>query len=286
MPSVISTTRPPGRRIEQRQRVVAGDQVGLDRQAQQAQAVVQVVLPQLGLPVEQQLAAPDVVDQHVEAAVVGVDPLDQRRSPDPARGGRPSGRRPRRRRPRSARPSPRSSRAGCTRRAPSACCGRWRTPWRRPGPAPLRWRGRRPASLPPPARPSPSTDRSSPFLLASTSTPPSTSAPPASCTALSASPNTRNASTTVVTGSAVERIDADVGPTRARPAKNRPTAATVEITAMPGQPAEPGGAHVARVQIAVGDAAQRERRRPRRCTRARSAGAGRRAPRLPSELRM
>src|SRR4051794_8917208 len=36
------------------------------------------------------------------------------------------------------------------------------------------------------------------------------------------------ASTTVTTGSTVERIDAAVGPTRRRPAKNRLIAATVE----------------------------------------------------------
>jgi hypothetical protein len=36
-----------------------------------------------------------------------------------------------------------------------------------------------------------------------------------------------------VTGSAVERIDAVVGPTRRRPAKNSVTATTVETAAMP-----------------------------------------------------
>lgn len=60
-----------------------------------------------------------------------------------------------------------------------------------------------------------------------------TSAPPASCVALSASPKTRKASPTVTSGSTVERIEAAVGPTRRSPAKKSPTAPTVETTAMP-----------------------------------------------------
>ncbi len=62
----------------QAQRVVRGDQVGVDRQPQRAQAVVQRVLPHRGLPLDQQLAAPDVVDQDVQPAVGVVDALHQR----------------------------------------------------------------------------------------------------------------------------------------------------------------------------------------------------------------
>ena len=62
---------------QQRQRVVAGDQVGVDREPEQPEPVVEVVLPHRRVPLEQVLGAPDVVDEHVEAVVVGVDPLDQ-----------------------------------------------------------------------------------------------------------------------------------------------------------------------------------------------------------------
>ena len=44
----------------------------------------------------------------------------------------------------------------------------------------------------------------------------------------------------MTTGSRVERIAAALGPTRRRPAKNRATAPTVEMTRDAGQPAEPG----------------------------------------------
>ena len=70
--------QPAGPSDQQRQREVAGDDVGVDRQPQDAEAVVEVVLPDLGAPVEQVLAAPDVVDQDVEPALLGVDALDQR----------------------------------------------------------------------------------------------------------------------------------------------------------------------------------------------------------------
>ena len=55
---------------QQRQRMVARDQVGVDREAQHSQAALQVVLPDRLVPVEQVLGAPDVVDEHVEAAVL------------------------------------------------------------------------------------------------------------------------------------------------------------------------------------------------------------------------
>jgi hypothetical protein len=63
---------------QQRQQVVAGDQVGVDRQPEQVQPVVQVVLPHRRVPLVQRLAAPHVVDQHVEPPLLAVDPLGQR----------------------------------------------------------------------------------------------------------------------------------------------------------------------------------------------------------------
>jgi hypothetical protein len=78
VPSVISTTSPPGPADQQRQREMARDQVRVDRQAQQPQPPVEVVLPDRRVPLEQALAAPDVVDQHVEAAALGVDALHER----------------------------------------------------------------------------------------------------------------------------------------------------------------------------------------------------------------
>ena len=62
---------------QQRQRVMARDQVRLEREPEQAQPGVEVVLPHRRVPLEQVLGAPDVVHEHVEAAVLGVDPLDQ-----------------------------------------------------------------------------------------------------------------------------------------------------------------------------------------------------------------
>ena len=56
---------------------MARDQVSVDCQAQQAQAVLEVVLPELGVPVEELLAAPDVVHEDVEAAVALVDTRDE-----------------------------------------------------------------------------------------------------------------------------------------------------------------------------------------------------------------
>ena len=70
--------QPAGVADQQRQREVAGDQVGLDRQVEQVQAVAEVVLPHRRVPVEELLAAPDVVDEHVEPALLAVDALDER----------------------------------------------------------------------------------------------------------------------------------------------------------------------------------------------------------------
>ena len=84
---------------QQREREVAGDQVRVDGQAQQPQPGGEVVLPERRVPLEQPLAAPDVVDEQVEAPVLGVDPLHERldggrlemvdrdRDPEAARGG-------------------------------------------------------------------------------------------------------------------------------------------------------------------------------------------------------
>jgi len=54
-----------------------GNEVGVDRQMQQAQALAQVVLPELRVPLEQKLAAPDVVDQDVQPPGVALDPRHQ-----------------------------------------------------------------------------------------------------------------------------------------------------------------------------------------------------------------
>ena len=57
---------------------VARDQVRVDGEPQHPQAAVEVVLPQRRVPLRQVLAAPDVVDQHVEAVLLGVDALHER----------------------------------------------------------------------------------------------------------------------------------------------------------------------------------------------------------------
>ena len=50
-------------------------------QPQQPEPVVERVLPHRRVPLGEEVAAEDVVDQHVEAALLGVDPRDQRRRP-------------------------------------------------------------------------------------------------------------------------------------------------------------------------------------------------------------
>src|SRR4029078_9262727 len=77
-----------------------------------------------------------------------------------------------------------------------------------------------------------------------TSTAPSTSAPPTTCTAPSDSPNAVAARATVTTGSSVERIDAADGPTRARPAKKQSIAATVLTIAIATTHAQPSAPNV------------------------------------------
>src|SRR5690606_33117234 len=46
--------------------------------AKDAEPLVEVVLPQLRVPVDHHLAAPDVIDEDVEPPVLAVDALDQR----------------------------------------------------------------------------------------------------------------------------------------------------------------------------------------------------------------
>jgi hypothetical protein len=57
---------------------VARDEVRVDRQAQHPQAAVEVVLPDRRVPLDELLAAPDVVDEQVEAAVLGLDAAHER----------------------------------------------------------------------------------------------------------------------------------------------------------------------------------------------------------------
>ena len=63
----------------QRQGVVRGDQVGVDGEPEEAEAVREVVLPDRLVPLEEPLAAPDVVDEDVEPARLRPDPRDERR---------------------------------------------------------------------------------------------------------------------------------------------------------------------------------------------------------------
>lgn len=53
------------------------DQMRVDAEPQQAQAVLQVVIPDWLVPFEQLFPAPDVVDEDVQPALVGADPFDE-----------------------------------------------------------------------------------------------------------------------------------------------------------------------------------------------------------------
>jgi hypothetical protein len=61
--------------------MMRGDQVRVDGQTEYAQTVVEVVLPDrsvpLGRPAFEHFRAPDVVDEHVDVAVVFADPIGQ-----------------------------------------------------------------------------------------------------------------------------------------------------------------------------------------------------------------
>ena len=63
---------------QQRQREMRGDEVRVEPEPEQPQSVFQMVLPHRLVPFEQQLTTPDIIDQHVQPALFGVDPLDQR----------------------------------------------------------------------------------------------------------------------------------------------------------------------------------------------------------------
>ncbi|MGX1365474.1 hypothetical protein RKD19_000833 [Streptomyces canus] len=63
---------------QQGQGVVAGDRVRVDREPEQPEAVFEVVLPHRGVPPEEVLAAPDVVDEDVEAVLLVADAVDER----------------------------------------------------------------------------------------------------------------------------------------------------------------------------------------------------------------
>ena len=144
----------PARPLDhQRQRMMRGDQMRVDRQPQHAQAVLQIMLPDRLVPFEQLLAAPDVVDEDVEPALLGADALDQRCARRRQRDDRPGPRCPCRRPPSPARPFPRSSRAACIRIAGRASCGRSRRRSRPRRPVRRRFRGRRRALRLRPARP-------------------------------------------------------------------------------------------------------------------------------------
>jgi hypothetical protein len=57
---------------------VARDEVRVDRQAQHPQPAVEVVLPHRRVPLGELLAAPDVVDEHVQPALLGLDAPHER----------------------------------------------------------------------------------------------------------------------------------------------------------------------------------------------------------------
>ena len=66
---------------QEREQVMGGDEMRVDREPEYSQAAVEVVLPDRRVPLTraalEQLAAPDVVDEHVDVAVLGPDPLGQ-----------------------------------------------------------------------------------------------------------------------------------------------------------------------------------------------------------------
>jgi len=117
---------------QQRQQMMRGDQVCFHAEPQDAQARAQIMLPDRGVPVSgpalELLGAPDVVDQHVEAAVLVADApaqladllrvevIDSDRDAGAAQAGSP------------AQPCPRSSRDGRSPTRPGRlrCCARCR----------------------------------------------------------------------------------------------------------------------------------------------------------------
>jgi len=67
---------------EEREKVMRRDEVGLDGEPQDSQTIVEVVLPDGRVPLRrsalQHFGAPDVVDEHVDVAVVRPNLLGQR----------------------------------------------------------------------------------------------------------------------------------------------------------------------------------------------------------------
>ena len=220
------------------------------RQPQHPQPVVEVVLPDRRVPLEQVLAAPDVVDEHVEPSLLA------RRCAPPAprpasrsRGGRPG----------TAMPGPPAAvdeLGGLLDRLGRSYSER-RSRVLRPVHVDRR------ARLAEPDRDAAARaaggschQRNHAVILSIAAA--RTRVPPASWSAPSVSPKITNASTTVASGSTVDRIDALVGPTRRRPAKKSPIAPTVDTAArQPIQP-QPAARQRARPEVAE----QRRRRRP------------------------
>ena len=117
-------------------------------------------------------------------------------------------------------------------------------------------------------------------------TPASTSPPPSSCSGASTSPNTANASATVTTGSAVQRIDAVVGPTRSQPGELKADRADGRddreaAPASPSRRREPPG-----LQLADRGRAGGQRHRRAAADECRQRPRGGRAKRSPSPTRM
>ena len=144
-----------GARDQQRQRVVAGDEVRVERQAQQPQSRSSRSCSHTGLSHSKRCSrAPDVVDQHVEPALLGARCAHQRAHLVATRWSTAT-----------AMPVPPaavtssavssivSGRSTSERRR--ACCARSRRPSRPPRPGRPRCHGRRPASRPPRAPPCP-----------------------------------------------------------------------------------------------------------------------------------
>ena len=67
-----------GLRDHKWKRIVGGDQMRVDGEPQQSQPILQIVLPDRLVPLEQVLAAPDVIDQDVEPSAFRPNSGDQR----------------------------------------------------------------------------------------------------------------------------------------------------------------------------------------------------------------
>jgi hypothetical protein len=65
---------------QQRQRIMARNGMRLDSEAQDPQSVLEIVFPERGVPLEQSLGPPNVVDEDVEPPGIAVDPVDEFRN--------------------------------------------------------------------------------------------------------------------------------------------------------------------------------------------------------------